>query len=132
MTRQQTQHVRRVELILQQLEELPTLRPVAVKLLDLATSETSETQQVIDLVGSDPAMASKVLKLCRCHARGRASIVKSIDRAVVLLGFEAVRSAVLSVQVLELFDGLPSAGSRAAAPRTTACDPVLQSNQELE
>ena len=111
MTHPQAQQVRRVELILQQLEELPTLSAVAVRLLDLTTSETSEAQEVIELVGSDPALASKVLKLCRCHSRGRASIVKSIDRAVILLGFEAVRSAVLSVQVLELFDGVPSAGS---------------------
>ena len=103
--------MRRVELILQQLEELPTLSSVAVRLLDVTTSETSEAKEVIDLVASDPALSSKVLKLCRCHSRGRASIVKSIDRAVLLLGFEAVRSAVLSVQVLELFDAMPSAGS---------------------
>ncbi|TDJ55622.1 MAG: HDOD domain-containing protein [Planctomycetota bacterium] len=110
VTHPQAQQVRRVELILQQLEELPTLSAVAVRLLDLTTSETSEAKEVIDLVASDPALASKVLKLCRCHSRGRASIVKSIDRAVILLGFEAVRSAVLSVQVLELFDGVESAG----------------------
>ena len=111
MTHPQAQQVRRVELILQQLEELPTLSSVAVRLLDVTTSETSEAKEVIDLVASDPALSSKVLKLCRCHSRGRASIVKSIDRAVLLLGFEAVRSAVLSVQVLELFDAMPSAGS---------------------
>ncbi len=110
VTHPQTQQVRRVELILQQLEALPTLSSVAVRLLDLTTSETSEAKEVIQLVGSDPALSSKVLKMCRCHSRGRASIVKSVDRAVVLLGFEAVRSAVLSVQVFELFDGMPSAG----------------------
>ena len=110
VTHQQSQQVRRVELILQQLEELPTLSAVVVRLLDLTTSETSDARDVIEAVASDPALSSKVLKLCRCHSRGRASIVKSIDRAVVLLGFEAVRSAVLSVQVIELFDGIPSAG----------------------
>ncbi len=104
------QQVRRVELILQQLEELPTLSAVAVRLLDLTTSETSDAKQVIDLVASDPALSSKVLKLCRRHSRGRASIVKSIDRAVILLGFETVRSAVLSVQILELFDNVPNPG----------------------
>ncbi len=108
VTHLQTQQLRRVELILQQLEALPTLSRVAVRLLDLTTSETSEAKEVIELVGSDPALASKVLKLCRRHSRGRASIVKSIDRAVLMLGFDAVRSAVLSVQVFELFDGVPS------------------------
>jgi signal transduction histidine kinase/HD-like signal output (HDOD) protein len=106
----QSHQVRRVELIIQQLEALPTLSAIAVRLLELTASETSEARQVIELVSSDPALASKVLKMCRCHSRGRASIVKSVDRAVILLGFEAVRSAVLSVQVFELFDRAPSPG----------------------
>ena len=105
-----TNQVRRVELLLQHLDALPTLSPVAVRLLDLTTADDSDAKEVIRLVASDPALSSKVLKLCRCHARGRASIVKSVDRAVVLLGFEAVRNAVLSVEVFELFDGVPSAG----------------------
>lgn len=110
--------MRRVELILQQLDALPTLSPVAVRLLDLTTAEDSNARDVIDVISSDPALSSKVLKLCRCHSRGRASAVTSVDRAVVLLGFEAVRSAVLSVQVFELFDGVPSAGGelREKAP----------------
>ncbi len=105
-----TNQVRRVEMILQQLEALPTLSPVAVRLLDLTTSEDSETRDVIRLVASDPALSSKVLRLCRCHPQGRALAVTSVERAVVLLGFDAVRSAVLSVQVMELFDHVPSPG----------------------
>jgi signal transduction histidine kinase/HD-like signal output (HDOD) protein len=109
--------VRRVELILQQLESLPTLSPIAVRLLQLTTAEDADAKEVIQLVSSDPALAARVLKLCRCHARGRASIVTSVDRAVLLLGFEAVRGAVLSVQVFEMFDGLPSAGGELHGPQ---------------
>jgi signal transduction histidine kinase/HD-like signal output (HDOD) protein len=110
VTHPETHQARRVELILQQLEALPTLSPIAVKLLELTAAEDTDAKEVIELVGSDPSLASKVLKLCRCHSRGRASIVTSIDRAVLLLGFDAVRSAVLSVQVFELFDNVASAG----------------------
>jgi signal transduction histidine kinase/HD-like signal output (HDOD) protein len=110
VTHPQSHQVRRVELILQQLESLPTLSPIAVRLLELTAGEDTDAREVIQLVASDPSLSAKVLKLCRCHARGRASIVTSVDRAVLLLGFEAVRGAVLSVQVFELFDGLPSVG----------------------
>jgi signal transduction histidine kinase/HD-like signal output (HDOD) protein len=109
VTQPQSHQVRRVELILQQVEALPTLSPIAVRLLELTAADDSDAKEVIQLVSSDPALSAKVLKLCRCHARGRASIVTSVDRAVLLLGFEAVRGAVLSVQVFELFDGTPSA-----------------------
>jgi signal transduction histidine kinase/HD-like signal output (HDOD) protein len=110
VTQPQSHQVRRVELILQQLEALPTLSPIAVRLLELTAAEHTDAKEVIQLISSDPALSAKVLKLCRCHARGRASIVTSVDRAVLLLGFEAVRGAVLSVQVFELFDGMPSPG----------------------
>ncbi|UCD74196.1 MAG: HDOD domain-containing protein [Phycisphaerales bacterium] len=102
--------IRRVELILQQLDELPTISAVAVRLLELTTAEDSEAREVIELVESDPALAGKVLALCRCNTRGRASNVATVERAVLLLGFDAVRSAVLSVQVFEVFDRMVSLG----------------------
>jgi len=101
---------RRVELILHELESLPTLSGVAVRVLALTADEESDAREVIRLVGSDPALASKVLALCRCHERGRGSRVTTIDRAVLLLGFEAVRCAVLSVQVFEILDRISSRG----------------------
>ncbi len=42
-------------------------------------------------------------------------MVSSVDRAVVLLGFDALRSAVLSVQVFELFDQMQSPGGEVPA-----------------
>lgn len=101
---------RRVELILQQLEGLPTLSSIAVKVLELTSDDTSAGKDVIKLVTSDPALAAKVLKLVRCSERGRASNVTSVERAVVMLGFDALRSAVLSIQIFDICDSMPSAG----------------------
>jgi signal transduction histidine kinase/HD-like signal output (HDOD) protein len=103
----------RVELILRELDALPTLSTVAVRLLELTADADADAKQVIDLVSSDPALAGKVLALCRCHERGRASQVATIDRAVLLLGFEAVRFAVLSVQVFDVLDSMVSPGGEA-------------------
>lgn len=95
---------RRVELILQQLEELPTLDAVAVRLLHLTTDEGASAEEVIELVGSDPALASKVLRLSRVTDQGRGGSITTIERAVLHLGFEAVRNAVLSLQIFDYFD----------------------------
>jgi len=105
------EHVaKRVEMILQQLEALPTLATVAVRLLELTTSDDSQGKDVVQLVSCDPALSAKVLKLCRCSERGRALNVTTVERAVLLLGFDALRSAVLSVEVFELFDNMESPG----------------------
>ena len=55
---------KRVELILQQLEELPTLPAFAVRLLELTGSESgASATQVATLIQSDPSLASRILQL---------------------------------------------------------------------
>src|SRR5687767_10089735 len=90
---------KRVELILQQLEELPTLPAVAVRVLEVTSSDTSSAREVVELISSDPALTARILQLVHRADAGVRGEVNSIDRAVVLLGFEAVRSAVLAVTV---------------------------------
>ena len=94
---------RRIELILQQLDSLPTLPGVAMRLLQLTSSDDSEANEVIELVRDDQAISSKVLALCRFADKGVDHQVVTVDRAVLLLGFEAVRNAVLSIKVFETF-----------------------------
>lgn len=94
---------KRVELILQQLEELPTLPAVAVKVLEATGDDSSTAKEVVDLISSDVALTSRILQLVHRAESGVRGEVNSVDRAVVLLGFEAVRSAVLAVGVFQTF-----------------------------
>ncbi len=97
---------KRVELILQQLEELPTLPAVAVRVLDATAEGTnSTTRDVVQLIGSDPALTARILQLVHRADLGVRGEVNSIDRAVALLGFEAVRSAVLAISVFQALGG---------------------------
>ncbi len=96
---------RRIELILRQIDQLPTLPAVATKLLSITSSEDSNAADVTRLIQSDPSLTAKVLSLCKTADKGVRSDVLTIDRAVVLLGFSAIRNAVLSVKVLEVFGG---------------------------
>ncbi len=102
---------RRVEIILQQLDSLPTLSSIAIKLLDVISNQDSDFNDIIELVSCDPTLTAKVLKICRCMNGGRARQVTNIKGAVTMTGFDAVRSAVLSVQVFEAFDSIESVGS---------------------
>ncbi|MEM9418614.1 MAG: HDOD domain-containing protein [Planctomycetota bacterium] len=96
---------RRIELILRQIETLPTLPAVATKLLSLTADSDSNAKEVTSLIQSDPSLTAKVLSLCKTADKGVRNDVLTIDRAVVLLGFNAIRNAVLSVKVLEVFGG---------------------------
>src|SRR6516164_4419578 len=93
------QREKRVELILQQLEELPTLPNVAVRILELTGREDSSAADVVQLLESDQSLTARILQLVHRADMGVRGDVTSVERAVTLLGFEAVRSAVLAISV---------------------------------
>jgi putative nucleotidyltransferase with HDIG domain len=94
---------KRVELILQQLDQLPTLPAVAVRVLDATADADSTTGEVVELISADPSLTARMLQLVHRADLGIAGDVSTVDRAVSLLGFDAVRCAVLSISVFETF-----------------------------
>jgi len=94
----------RVELILERVETLPTLGPVAARLLTLTSSDDYEVDEVCSLIETDPSLTAKVLALCRHGSTRLADRTTTVRRALLALGIERVRSAVLSVSVYELMD----------------------------
>src|SRR5688500_11884460 len=90
---------KRVEPSLQQLEQLPTLPAVAVRVLDVTADEGSSAKEVTSLISTDIALSARILQLVHRADAGVRGEVNSVERAVVLLGFDAVRSAVLAVTV---------------------------------
>jgi putative nucleotidyltransferase with HDIG domain len=99
LARMSDQREKRVELILQQLEELPTLPHVAVRVLEVTGNEDSSVADVVRIIENDQSLTTRILQLVTRADRGVHGDVSTLDRAVSLLGFAAVRSAVLAVSV---------------------------------
>jgi putative nucleotidyltransferase with HDIG domain len=99
---------KRVELILQQLEELPTLPAVAVKVLEATAREDADIKEVVRLISSDVSLTTRILQLVHRADVGVRGEVNSVERAIVLLGFDAVRSAVLAISVFQTFSSDPA------------------------
>ncbi|HEX8340953.1 MAG TPA: HDOD domain-containing protein [Tepidisphaeraceae bacterium] len=99
----------RVNLILQQLETLPTLPAVAVRVLEAVSGDDARVGDVCRLIESDPALAARILQLVNRADVGGGEVA-SLERAVALLGFDSVRCAVLAVSVMGIFGpGEPAA-----------------------
>lgn len=92
----------RIELILQQVSTLPTLSTVATRLLRLTASDESDLREIVRIIESDPALTARILSMCRRANLGMADRIRTVERAVVMLGFESIRNAVLSVEVYDL------------------------------
>lgn len=92
---------RQAEAILAGITRLPTLPAVAARLLSMGATEDVRLDEVIELIESDPALSARMLSLCRCADAGLGDRITTVRRAVIMLGLEAVRSAVLSVLVFD-------------------------------
>lgn len=99
---------RQTELILESVDALPTLSAVASRLLSISTDDRIDLAEISQIVEADPAMAGRMLALCRRADKGLGDRITSVRRAVVMLGLESVRAAALSVAVYDLLKDPPS------------------------
>ena len=81
----------RVELILHRLDQLPTLSAAASRLLSLTMSEEASARDVVKIIEHDAALTAAILRLARRADLGVRSDIITVERAVTLLGFNAVR-----------------------------------------
>jgi len=97
-----------LDLLLQRLQrsnDFPALSEAVVDINRIAASEKDSVNQLSSSILKDFALTSKLLKLVNAAFYGRAGAgsITTISRAVVMLGFDAVRSNALS---LLLFNNL--------------------------
>lgn len=90
-----------VELILGQLDQLPTLPAVVARLLTVAGSDDSSARDLVRIIEPDPSLTARILRMIRHADLGVQSQGMTIARAVPLLGFRAARNAALSIQFFE-------------------------------
>jgi len=105
----------RVELILSQLRSLPTLPVVGLRLLEVTASSDSCAKDVVRIVESDASLTASILRMVRRADLGIRGKVITVDRAVVLLGFAAVRNMALSLQLHDVFAPSDNDGSSLLA-----------------
>jgi putative nucleotidyltransferase with HDIG domain len=87
---------------------LPTLPDVVLRIADMADrSETTGRQLGLE-IERDQVLSAKVLKLVNSGFYGFSQPIAAIPHAVTLLGFDTIKSLVLSANVLDLMkDALP-------------------------
>lgn len=101
-----------IEFILEQIDALPTLSTIASRLLHITSDDRSSIRQVTEVIESDPALTARILKMVKRADLGISTRIVTVDRAVTLLGFTAVRNAVLSLEAFQLFGPADAQGDR--------------------
>jgi HD-like signal output (HDOD) protein len=85
--------------------ELQALPEVAWKVRNIAADPKGTATELAEVIKSDPALATKLLKLANSAFYGLPSQVSSVHRAIVLLGFKTVQNLALAGSLCGIFRG---------------------------
>ena len=77
-------------------QDLPNIPEIVQELIESFNSETVDSTQVAKKISKDQAMTAKVLRMANSSKYGGHRQVGSVNDAVVLLGFNALRTMVLA------------------------------------
>ena len=95
--------MRDLKVVVDRIEELPTLPQVAAKIMRLIDDPASSAQDIHKVMSRDTALAGKMLKLVNSAFYGLPHKVSNLNQAIVLLGFNTIKSLALSVSVFGVF-----------------------------
>jgi diguanylate cyclase (GGDEF)-like protein len=79
---------------------LPSVPAVAIKIMELCEQDDVGMPEVAAVLARDPALAAKVLKIANSAIYGVRSQVTTLDRAIAIMGINAVLSLSLSFSLV--------------------------------
>lgn len=88
--------------VLARVKALPPLPIVAQRLLTLIQQDDSSANDITQVLSSDQALTGKILKLANSSFYGMSGKVGAVSRAVVILGFSAVRNMALGLGMAQV------------------------------
>ncbi len=85
------------------IKEIPTLPVIYQELFQKMQDPDISVPRIAEIITKDQALTAKILHLVNSAFYGYSQRIETISRAVVILGFQAVRSAALAISVFDYF-----------------------------
>jgi len=89
---------------LRETKNLPTLPGIVVKLTRMADDPDSTTEQMGRVLSKDHILAAKLLMLVNSAFYGFPQRISSLSSAMILLGFNVVKSLIISASIFEMME----------------------------
>ncbi|MCX8058261.1 MAG: HDOD domain-containing protein [Spirochaetes bacterium] len=96
----------RLEKLFNSIQDLPTLPIVVQRILSLINDPESTAKQIGAIINSDQSLTAKTLKLVNSAYYGFEKKIKTVDQAIVIIGFDAVKNLALSASVFDAFKSI--------------------------
>jgi HD-like signal output (HDOD) protein len=98
----------KISSFLKKVSEIPPLPSVTSRILEVAENPLSSAHELTDIISNDPALTAQILKAANSAFYGFPNKIGTIYLAIVILGFNMVRTIALSSGVLKVFSARDS------------------------
>jgi HD-like signal output (HDOD) protein len=93
----------RVRKLVERVQGLPTLPSMLNNINQMILNPRTSAKEVAQVISSDPALTSKVLRVVNSSFYGFPNRITTVTHAIVILGFNTVKSIVLSSTIFDVF-----------------------------
>lgn len=90
---------------IREISHIATLPEVTLKIIKLVEDPSSTAQDLHNVIAKDPALCTRILKVVNSAFYGLPGQIGSINRAIVLLGLNAVKNIAIAASLAKLFKG---------------------------
>lgn len=83
------------------IDNLPPLSPSVSKILELANDITASPKDLLNIIKIDPVLTGKILKVINSAYYAMPNQVASLNKALILMGFNTIKNLALSTAIIE-------------------------------
>jgi HD-like signal output (HDOD) protein len=94
-----------VSAAIREISHIATLPEITMKIVELVEDPKSTAQDLHKVISNDPALCSRILKVVNSSFYGLPGQIGSINRAIVMLGPNAVKNIAIAASLAKLFRG---------------------------
>ena len=94
-----------VSAAIREISHIATLPEITLRIIQLVEDPTSTAQDLHAVIAKDPALCTRILKVVNSAFYGLPGQIGSINRAIVLLGLNAVKNIAIAASLAKLFKG---------------------------
>ncbi len=96
-----------------QIDSLPSLPAIVTQVMQITSDAESSAQDLMQAVVHDQSMCALMLKIANSAFFGFPRKVSTIEKAVLVLGFDEIRNIVLGKAVINCFPNLDKKGNKS-------------------
>jgi putative nucleotidyltransferase with HDIG domain len=120
-----------VDKLVKKVTTIATLPEVTSRIILTVEDPRSSAQQLHRIVSHDPALVTRILKVVNSAFYGLPGQIASVERAIVLLGLNAVKNIAVAASLGQLFRGVKLCEGFTAKDLWTHCVAVGVTAREL-